>query len=281
MRAARPASSSNPTARVAGPRRAGPRLATCLRGASIGALLTTLAASAALLVVPFAAPLAAQSPTPAKALLDAQYTVREEMIPMRDGVKLHTIIAAPKVSAEPLPLLMARTPYGIDGNKGGGFLLGSHKELAEDGYIFVFQDSRGRGGSQGTFVMNAPGLAEANDTYDTVDWLIKNIPGNNGRLGVFGVSYPGWLAGMAGVNPHPAVKAISPQAPMTDTWLGDDFFHQGAFRQTFGLEYAWIMEAGMVNAGPLVQDRRDRYDWYLQYLTLGELERATGAAKIP
>lgn len=226
-------------------------------------------------------PLASQAPSTAKALLDSLYDMREEMIASRDGVKLHTLVFIPKRHAEPLPLLMARTPYGIDGNKGGGFLVGSHRELAADGYIFVFQDIRGRYGSQGKFVMNAPGLVEANDTYDTIDWLVKNIPGNNGAMGVFGVSYPGWLAGMAGVNPHPAVKAISPQAPMTDTWLGDDFFHQGAFRQTFGLEYAWSMEAGMVNAGPLVQDRADKYDWYLKYLTLGELERATGAAKIP
>ncbi len=243
-------------------------------------LAARVARGAALLVIA-ASGLLAQAASPARALLDANYDLREEMIAMRDGVKLHTIIVSPKSRAEPLPMLMARTPYGIDGNKGGGFLLGSHKELAEDGYIFVFQDSRGRGGSQGTFVMNAPGLVEAHDTYDTIDWLVKNVPGNNGRMGVFGVSYPGWLAGMAGVNPHPAVKAISPQAPMTDTWLGDDFFHQGAFRQTFGLEYAWAMEAGMVNAGPLVQDRRDRYDWYLQFMTLGELEKATGAGKIP
>ncbi|MFA6167368.1 MAG: CocE/NonD family hydrolase [Gemmatimonadaceae bacterium] len=217
----------------------------------------------------------------AKALLDSLYDLREEMIPARDGVKLHTLIFSPKQRAEPLPLLLTRTPYGIENAKGGGFLLFGTKELSADGYIFVFQDIRGRGGSQGRFVMNAPGLVEATDTYDTVDWLVKNVGGNNGRVGVSGVSYPGWLAGMAGVNPHPAVKAISPQAPMTDTWLGDDFFHQGAFRQTFGLEYAWSMESGMVNAGPLLQDRLDKYDWYLQYLSLGDLERATGAGRIP
>ena len=226
-------------------------------------------------------PLGAQAPGRAKALLDSLYDTREEMIPMRDGVKLHTLIFSPKVHAEPLPILMSRTPYGIDGNKGGGFLLGSHKELAEDGYIFVMQDIRGRSGSEGQYVMNAPGLVESNDTYDTVDWLVKHVAGNNARVGVFGVSYPGWLAGMAGVNPHPAVKAISPQAPMTDTWLGDDFFHQGAFRAMFGLEYPWSMESPLVKAGPLRQDRFDRYDWYMRYTSLTDLEKATGAMKIP
>jgi len=228
-----------------------------------------------------ALPLGAQAPSRARVLLDSLFDVREEMIAARDGVKLHTLIFVPKAHAEQLPILMTRTPYGIDGNRGGGFLLGSHRELAEDGYIFVFQDIRGRYGSQGKFAMNAPGLVEANDTYDTVDWLVKNLAGNNGKVGVFGVSYPGWLAGMAGVNPHPAVQAISPQAPMTDTWLGDDFFHQGAFRQTFGLEYAWGMESGMVQVGALKQDRLDKFDWYLQYLSLGDLERATGATRIP
>ncbi len=236
---------------------------------------------AAVALVTAAMPLGAQAPSAAKLQLDSLYDMREEMIAARDGVQLHTLIFTPKAHTAPLPVLMARTPYGINGNKGGGFLLGSHRELAADGYIFAFQDIRGTGGSQGRFVMNAPGLIEATDTYDSIDWLVKNIAGNNGKVGVFGVSYPGWLAGMAGVTPHPAVKAISPQAPMTDTWLGDDFFHQGAFRQTFGLEYAWAMESALVKAGPLVIDRYDRYDWYLQYLSLGDLERATGAGKIP
>jgi putative CocE/NonD family hydrolase len=207
------------------------------------------------------------------------YETREEMIRARRR-ELHTLIWTPKVRAEPLPIIMVRTPYGIDVYKDGSFMAW-YRELAEDGYIFVYQDIRGRHGSEGTFVMNAPGLAESTDAYDTVDWLVKNVPGNNGKVGVRGVSYPGWLAGMAGVNPHPAVRAISPQAPMTDTWLGDDFFHQGAFRQKFGLEYPWSMESEMVQAGPLKQDRFDKYDWYLQFLSLGDLERATGAIKIP
>lgn len=228
-----------------------------------------------------ALPLGVPAQAAPKALLDSLYVTRDEMVPVRDGVKLHTLIFTPKVHGEALPILMVRTPYGIDGQKGGGFLVSSHKELAEDGYIFVFQDIRGTYGSQGQYVMNAPGLVEANDTYDSVDWLVKNAAGNNGKVGVFGVSYPGWLAGMAGVNPHPAVKAISPQAPMTDTWLGDDFFHQGAFRGMFGLEYPWAMESGIVKAGPLRQNRFDKYDWYLQYLSLTDLEKATNATRIP
>src|SRR5205823_970559 len=118
-----------------------------------------------------------------------------------------------------------------------------------DGYIYVAQDIRGRLGSEGTFDMNRPphsghaGTDESTDTYDTIDWLVKNVPNNNGRVGVLGISYPGWLTAVAGIGAHPALKAISPQAPMGDAWMGDDFFHQGAFRLTYGLEYAWEMEA--------------------------------------
>ena len=147
--------------------------------------------------------------------------------------------------------MLIRTPYSADGAFSNDTLPAPYRELAKDGYYFVVQDIRGRYKSEGEFVMNRAqhdpkdpkGIDESTDTYDTIAWLVKSIPANNGRVGVMGVSYPGWLAGMAGVGAHPAVKAISPQAPMTDTWLGDDFFHQGAFRQTFGFEYAYSMEA--------------------------------------
>ena len=162
------------------------------------------------------------------------YTRTEAMIPMRDGVKLHTVILRPVKDLGPLPFLMQRTPYGVNGydanspNNEKGL-------LARSGYIFVYQDIRGRYGSEGQFVMNRPIVAhtaktdvdETTDTRDTVQWLLANVPGNSGKVGVLGVSYPGFLAMMAGIDADPAVKAVSPQAPMTDVWMGDDFFHNG------------------------------------------------------
>jgi hypothetical protein len=210
-------------------------------------------------------------------------------IPVRDGVKLYAVIVASKTQRQPLPIMLVRTPYGVENNLRAGPIGTAYQELAKDGYLFVFQDSRGTNKSEGTFVMNGAlhdpkdpnGVDEATDTYDTVDWLVKNLPNNNGKVGVMGVSYPGWLAGIAGVNPHPAVKAISPQAPMTDTWLGDDFFHQGAFRQSFGVEYATAMEWPRDMPRPFRQTRYDLYDWYLQFATLKELGEKNGIEKLP
>jgi putative CocE/NonD family hydrolase len=122
---------------------------------------------------------------------------------------------------------------------------------------------------------------ETTDAYDTVEWLIHNVPNNNGRVGVTGISYPGWLAEVVLLDPHPAVKAVSPQAPMTDTWMGDDFFHQGAFRLSYGFEYGWGMESAMVGAGPLPITGPDVYDWYLSFPSLEALTGSTGAMRIP
>jgi len=186
---------------------------------------------------------------------------------MRDGVKLFAVALIPKNSSGSLPIMLVRTPYSAANVFRTDSVPGGYKELAEDGYIFVAEDIRGRFASEGLFIMNRAqhdprdkGTNESTDTYDTVDWLIKNLPGNSGKVGVMGVSYPGWLAGVAGVDPHPAVKAISPQAPMTDTWMGDDFFHQGAFRQSFGVEYASAMEFSKDFARAVPVDRYDRYD---------------------
>jgi putative CocE/NonD family hydrolase len=179
----------------------------------------------------------------------------EAMIPMRDGVKLHAVILKPTDIAAPLPFLMQRTPYGVDGTTGASFLA-QRPELARAGYIYVAEDIRGRFKSQGKFVMMRPladhsdpkAIDESTDTYDTVAWLLKHVPGNNGRAGVVGTSYPGFLAMMAGIDPHPAVKAISPQAPMIDVWIGDDFFHNGAFRQSYGYDYVFMMELNKENS---------------------------------
>jgi putative CocE/NonD family hydrolase len=203
----------------------------------------------------------------------------EVMIAMRDGVRLHTLIFAPKTAPEPLPFLLTRTPYGIDASLKR--IQGSYAELARDGYVFVFQDIRGRFGSEGAFLMNRPlhdpadsaGVDEATDTYDTVEWLIGNIPNTTAKVGVLGVSYPGCLAAMAGINPHPGVKAVSPQAPMTDTWMGDDFFHQGAFRLRYGFEYASEMELSKDISTPPPVGGYDTYDWYLARGPLSTLTR--------
>ena len=183
------------------------------------------------------------------------YQRSEVMIPMRDGIKLHTVILKPADITTPLPFLIQRTPYGVDGTTRASFF-GGRPELARAGYIYVAQDIRGRYKSEGEFVMSRPqadhhdpkAVDESTDTYDTVDWLLKNVQGNNGRAGFVGTSYPGFLAMEAGIDPHPAVKAISPQAPMIDVWMGDDFFHNGAFRQSYGYDYVYGMESNKESA---------------------------------
>jgi len=122
---------------------------------------------------------------------------------------------------------------------------------------------------------------EATDTWDTVEWLLQNVPGTNGRVGMLGISYPGFLVNAAMVDPHPALRAMSPQAPMIDTWMGDDFFHQGAFRQSYAIEWIHGREAKQSGTGPLNISRWDTYDWYLGFPTLDSLARATGAEKWP
>jgi putative CocE/NonD family hydrolase len=236
-----------------------------------------------------AAPRRAPAQATSSESVDTAFDRREEMIPMRDGVRLFTVILTPKHASGVLPILMMRTPYGAaNWGKGRGFAIGT-EELRKDGYIFVEQDIRGRHGSEGEFLMNHPprdkadprSHDESSDTYDTIDWLVKNVAGNSGRVGVFGISYPGWLAAVAGIDPHPALKAISPQAPMGDTWMGDDFFHQGAFRQTYGLEYAWQLEASKDESVTPSPGRYDTYDWYRSFPSLDSLARAVGANAWP
>jgi putative CocE/NonD family hydrolase len=203
---------------------------------------------------------------------------REEMIRMRDGVRLYTLIFTPSNQTENLPIIIQRTPYGISGITSDSI----SRELAADGYIFVYQDIRGRFKSEGEFMMDRPPrgtnsikpVDESTDTYDTIDWLVKNVPRNNGRVGIVGVSYGGWLAAVATIDPHPALKASSPQAPMTDTYLGDDFFHNGAFRQSYGYEYVKEMESSKELAE--ISFDRDAYDWYLQ---LGSLAKITAESR--
>jgi len=214
------------------------------------------------------------------------YTRQDVMIPVRDGVKLHAIILRPKDYTSPLPFLMERTPYGVDGNTPES-INSDVPELASSQYIFVFEDIRGRYKSEGTFVMSRPMadhrdpklVDESTDTYDTVAWLLKNVPGNNGRVGVHGISYPGFLAMAAGIDPHPAVKAISPQAPMIDVWMGDDFFHNGAFRETYGYDYALGMESSKENAFSKLDE--DAYDFFLHSGSFEAAAKHDGVDKLP
>ncbi|HET7248997.1 MAG TPA: CocE/NonD family hydrolase, partial [Gemmatimonadales bacterium] len=219
------------------------------------------------------------------ATADSGYTQTDTLIAARDGTRLFTVIVTPRNATGPLPILMDRTPYGAKNY--AGFLATSANRLGLDGYILVVQDIRGRFGSQGTFDMNRPphsgpqGTDESTDTYDTIDWLVQHVPNNNGKVGVFGISYPGWLTSVAGIGAHPALKAIAPQAPMGDTWMGDDFFHQGAFRLTYGLEYSWQMEASSDLSVTPSPARYDTYEWYRSFPTLGALAKAVGAEHWP
>jgi putative CocE/NonD family hydrolase len=193
----------------------------------------------------------------------------EAMIPMRDGVKLFTVILTPATQTEDLPIYMERTPYGVAGWTSDR-LNGAKPELVSDGYVFVFQDIRGREDSEGVFEMlrpprnkaNAKSVDESTDTYDTIEYLLKHTK-NNGRVGICGVSYPGWLAAVALLDPHPALKASSPQAPVVDLWMGDDFMHHGAFRQTYAHQWAVPLESAKKD-GDIKFDSTDLFDWYLK-----------------
>jgi len=200
--------------------------------------------------------------------LPAGYSVTDVMIPVRDGVRLNTKIIAPDDRDEPLPILLLRTPYGIAGAEGS--FVTALSALADEGYIFVFQDIRGKFGSEGNFVMLRParavsdsnGVDEASDTNDTIDWLLDNVSGNNGRVGMLGTSYGGWLTVMASLDPHPALKAVVPMASPADMWLGDDFHHNGAFRLSYAFEYAYMVDSAK-DSVDFPFDRYDTYDWYL------------------
>lgn len=209
----------------------------------------------------------------------ATYSKKEVMIEMRDGIKLHTEIYIPQQVDDPLPFLITRTPYGMSHKDGvHSYLTGGYSELANEKYIFVFQDIRGRYNSEGAFVMMRPcrnrndsnSIDESTDTYDTIDWLIKNIQNHNSKAGILGISYGGWLAVMALVEPHPALVAASPQASPADMYLGDDFLHNGALRLSPAFGYAALMESAKTNA-PFKYDQYDTYEFFLE---LGALSNA-------
>jgi putative CocE/NonD family hydrolase len=221
------------------------------------------------------------------------YTKREIYIPMRDGIKLFTAVYEPKDKSEKHPILMNRTPYSCSpyGTDFSGRLTGSHwKYYCRENYIIVIQDVRGRWMSEGEFVDVRPfikdkktnsDIDEASDTYDAIDWLIKNMPNNNGNVGVFGISYPGFYSTMAAASGHPALKAVSPQAPVTEWFLGDDFHHNGAFFQMDG--FAFYSGFGKPRPKPTTIGptgfnfpTRDNYKFYLEAGTLKNLAKMMG-----
>lgn len=214
------------------------------------------------------------------------YVKKSFMIPMRDGVKLFTVVLMPAADAQPLPFLLIRSPYGSDFPLDKDSTLkandmGSFSTLAVGGYYFVFQDMRGKFKSEGTFEMNRPlyhisdksKTDESTDAWDTVDWLLKNVKNNNGKAGIFGISYPGYLALDATVDPHPALRASSPQAAPADMFLGDDFHHNGAFRLSYGFEYSYLVENDKNSNSNFPFPQYDVYDWYLK---LGPLKNVNG-----
>ncbi|HWP44143.1 MAG TPA: CocE/NonD family hydrolase, partial [Blastocatellia bacterium] len=201
----------------------------------------------------------------------AVFTSAEYMIAMRDGVRLYTQVYMPASAGEQLPILLLRTPYGIGRLDAGR--LAALAELTADGYIIVLQDIRGRFKSEGQFVMlrqprdpqDKKAVDESTDAFDTIEWLLKNVPNNNGRVGMAGTSYGAWLTVMGMLDPHPALKAAVAQASPADMWLGDDFHHNGAFRLSYGLEYAYMMESSKEISDPAaIIDRYDTYEWYLK-----------------
>jgi putative CocE/NonD family hydrolase len=224
------------------------------------------------------------------------YVRRTVMIPMRDGVKLHTVILVPK-GARNAPILLTRTPYNADELTGhaessdlGSILTGYDNAtdvIVEGGYIRVVQDIRGKYGSEGEYVMNRPlqgrwnptKVDHATDTYDTIDWLVKNIPETNGRVGILGISYDGFLPLMALINPHPALKVSVPMNPMVDGWMGDDWFHNGAFRQQ-GMSYIYDQEATRANEIKWWTSHFDDYDMFMEAGSAGELGRRRGLEQV-
>jgi uncharacterized protein len=232
------------------------------------------------------------SETPAKfepATDTFDYERRDVMIPMRDGVKLHTVILVPK-GAKGAPILLTRTPYSAtkqtshaDSSHLGPILEGYDNAadvIVEGGYIRVVQDIRGKYASEGDYVMTRPlhgplnptPVDHSTDTYDTIDWLVKNVSESNGKVGILGISYDGFLPLMALVNPHPALKVAVPMNPMVDGWKGDDWFHNGAFREQ-GLSYIFEQEATRDNTAKWWSSHYDDYDMFMEAGSAGELGR--------
>jgi putative CocE/NonD family hydrolase len=222
------------------------------------------------------------------------FTRREVMVPMRDGVKLYTLVLVPK-GARGAPILMTRTPYRADNaasrNPSPRLQAALHSAddvVAASGYIRVFQDVRGKHKSEGDYVMNRPlrgalnptAVDHSTDTWDTIDWLVKNTPESNGKVGLIGTSYPGFLVLMGLVNPHPALRAAVPVNPMVDVWIGDDWFHNGAFRQEM-MDYVYVQTAAKDSDEKMGTGAYDDYDAFLSAGSAGEMGRRLAMDQLP
>ena len=252
-----------------------------------------------LLLAMAAAPVTLPSETPAQFVpvtKSFDYDRRDLMIPMRDGTKLHTVILVPR-GAHDAPILMTRTPYDATSQTTyghSGHLIASldgydnaDDMIVDAGYIRVVQDVRGKYGSEGEYLMNRPpvgplnptGIDESTDTYDTIDWLIHHIPETNGRVGIIGISYDGWTCLTALMHPHPALKVSVPMNPMVDGWRGDDWFHNGAFRQ-LNLDYIYEQEATRANDEKWWSDHYDDYDSFLEAVSADGLAQSRGMNQV-
>jgi putative CocE/NonD family hydrolase len=261
------------------------------KAALFAAVLTVLAAPLAARATPDTAP-GGGNDVPAKFVRPTagyDYVKRVEMIPMRDGVKLYTVIWIPK-DAHDAPIILTRTPYNAAKhvrNDGSPSLLSALPMEAEgyvkDGYIRVYQDIRGKYGSEGPYEMTRFPIGPANhtktddttDAYDTIDWLVKNLKQSNGRVGMIGSSYEGWTVVMALLAPHPALKAAVPESPMVDGWMGDDWFHYGAFRQP-NFDYIAGQTEERGSGEPVPRAAYDDYDTFLKAGSPADYARAAG-----
>jgi putative CocE/NonD family hydrolase len=241
--------------------------------------------ASALLILSLATPLAARQQAAPPATADTSpFAFQKVMIPMRDGVNLETVILTPRNATGPLPILFQRTPYGI-ADTAPRTMPAGWAELAKDGYILVFQSMRGRFGSEGgqftlSTALRDDATDEASDAYDSIDWLVKNVPANNGRVGMWGVSYPGLAAAIALARPHPALKAVSPQAPWTDYFMHDDLHRYGAMRLTYAYDWLYLLQAEKTNADTKY-DRYDMYDWFLEAGSADAIERKYFKGRVP
>lgn len=222
---------------------------------------------------------------------------REEMIPMRDGTKLFTIILIPKRSSEPMPMVLTRTPYSVEKRTNAREIASplmamavrqDDEPLLRNGYVRVYQDVRGKHRSEGNYIVNLPlrgplnsgSVDHATDTWDTIDWLVKNVPNNNGRVGITGISYDGFLTLMALFDPHPALKAAVPVNAMVDTWIGDDWYHNGALRQTM-IGWTYTQTATKKSEIDLPYGYLDMYSAFLDAGSAGDFARRYHADRLP
>ncbi|HEV2594816.1 MAG TPA: CocE/NonD family hydrolase [Sphingomicrobium sp.] len=227
-----------------------------------------------------------------------QYERREAMIPMRDGIKLYTVLIIPRgtvAAAGKLPIMLDRTPYSADKGTSRSFgplpediLSSAYAELVRAGYIVALQDVRGKYRSEGDYVMNRPIVGPLNptkvdhstDAYDTIDWLVKHVPESNGRVGTIGTSYDGFTTLMSLVNPHPALKASVPINPMVDVWKGDDWFHNGAFRQEM-ISYIYGQTATKKSSEDWFTSAYDDYQTFMRFGSAGAYGNAMAMQQLP